>query len=177
MHNLQLPTCTSLGIYVECSSTALWNSTANNSTGGASQLRKSVSMPTDCKSPSFPFFIKLKNQGQPSTLGPPCGGSEQYFMGFGHISTSTWCICHPWYVGRSINLCQCGLMLVLDLFLQFPFARWTKVKTHREHMALPPFSLDVIIYLFLIIYVKENMMEWQCWVDLRSFLIPFSLTD
>lgn len=68
-------------------------------------------------------------------------------------------------------------MLVLDLFLQFPFARWTKVKTHLEHMTLPPSSSDVIIYLFLIIYVKENMIEWQHGVDLRSFLIPFSLTD
>lgn len=136
-----------------------WNSTANHSTGGVSQLRQFVPMPIDCKSPSFPFFIMLKNQGQLSTLGPPCGGSEQYFMGFSHIYTSTWFICHPWYVGRSINLCQCGLMLVLDLVLQFPFARWTKDKTHLEHVALPPSSSDVIIYLFLIIYVKETWLN------------------
>lgn len=42
--------------------------------------------------------------------------------------------------------------------LVFTVCLQDKLKTHLEHMALPPPS-DVIIYLFLIIYVKENMIE------------------
>lgn len=141
-----------------------------------SQLRKSVSALTQVS--ILYFFISLKTKvSHPPPWVLLGGGSKQYFMVIGHIYTSNWCICQPWCVGWSIKPCQSGVMLVLSLF---SFARWTKVKTNWEHMALPFFFFLIRrdhLSLFVIIHAKEKRIDWQHWVDLWSFLIPFSLTD
>lgn len=127
-----------------------------------SQLRKSVS--TLMQPSILYFFISLKTKvSHPPPWVLPGGGSKQYFTVIGHIYTSNWCICQPWYVGWSIKPCQSGVMLVLSLFLQFSFARWTKLKTNWEHTALPsffPIGRDHLS-LFLIINVKEKRIDWQ----------------
>lgn len=103
-----------------------------------SQLRKSVSALTQVS--ILYFFISLKTKvSHPPPWVLLGGGSKQYFMVIGHIYTSNWCICQPWCVGWSIKPCQSGVMLVLSLF---SFARWTKVKTNWEHMALPFFFFN-----------------------------------
>lgn len=83
-----------------------------------SQLRKSVS--TLRQLSLLYFFTSLKTKvSHPPPRVLFGGGSKQYFMVIGHIYTSNWYTCQPWYVGWSIKPCQRGVMPVLSLLAVF----------------------------------------------------------